>query len=115
VKPIKAVSRNLVSSRGLRLRPPVVKLSELDRLVDAEILQEHTEHCEPLTLAGEDPIHKLDFLWRFVQPFVELFMRPPASFTADNPVDRFHRIAPRINPYSNQDFSIVLSLTSGFN
>src|SRR5271157_1329145 len=73
---------------------PVFDLSEADRPVDAEILQKHAQHDEPLLLAGEDPTHVLDLIGRLVGPLVELLVRPLASLSANVPIDRFHRIAP---------------------
>ena len=50
---------------------PVFQLSEADRPIDAEILQKHAQHDEPLPVAGEDPIHILDLRRGLVDPFVE--------------------------------------------
>ena len=73
---------------------PVLKLSEADRPVDAEILQKHAQHVETLSVAGEDPTHVLDLLGCLIAPLVGLLVRPPATLTADIPLDGFHRIAP---------------------
>jgi hypothetical protein len=71
---------------------------------------------ESLSFTDEDAIHEFDFLGCLVQPLIELFVRPPASPTADIPLDGFHFVAPRTDPLSqSKSIWIVLQLTSGFN
>jgi len=55
-------------------RFPVFQPSEAYRSINAQILQEHSQHDEPLSVAGEDPIHVLDLLGRLVDPLVELLV-----------------------------------------
>src|SRR5271157_166874 len=47
---------------------PVFDLSEADRPVDAEILQKHAQHEEPLFLACEDAARPRSLGWVIVDP-----------------------------------------------
>jgi len=52
--------------------------------------KKHAQHDESLAVAGEDPIHVLDLLGCLIAPLVGLLVRPPATLTADIPLDGFH-------------------------
>src|SRR5207245_665545 len=78
---------------------PIRKFAEAYDLVNAEVFEEHSQHEEPLSLAGEDTAHELDLLGCHIEPPLKLLLCPTTSLSANVPSLLAHERPPRCNAY----------------